>query len=509
MRQIAVLVVTFVAVLMGLTAFSLLLARRAETSHLLAESERLGRITAVMSMRLDGDALAELCAIIDSPVPAEGKYAMIERVLGDAFGELPRSYPGTFLGLETAHDGEIYVYGPHGGALRSTTARVHRILIDNRALLDRVISERKFLVKMVPGRLGGVLIDARPVETGGRVIGVLWAMRPTTEIVAAGWRTRVNVGAIIVLASILTLVAAIRISRSLILGVERLKRGLAALKEDLGFRFAPMSGELGEVAAAINKMADSLQHARELEEEARRNQRLVELGRLVAGVAHGIRNPLTSIQGYVQYWARRPDSPPSPSSLQLVVSETTRLNKLVERLLYFARPLEARYESQDIEATIAQVVDLVAPECETAGIEVKRGLSGQARQAEIDGEQIRQVVLNLVMNAIQAMPSGGTLSVRTSYGDNEVELEVADTGPGIPLEQQESIFTPFFTTKRNGAGLGLAISREIARAHGGSMGFRTEPGRGTAFYVRLPYVHGGRCDGETAGADGPRKGADS
>ncbi|MFZ5924642.1 MAG: ATP-binding protein [Bacillota bacterium] len=496
-RQVTLLAASFIAILAGVTTFAFLLTRRVETTRLQAETERLARITAAMSVELEGHALAELVSIIGRPLSEASKYNMINEVLVVAFRGVLESYPGTVVGFETAHDRELYVYGPGGNRSRSTASRVHRILLANKALLNRVIDDRKGLVTAIPGRFGGVLIDARPVEYRGQVIGALWGMRFTGEISAAGWRTRRNVGLIIVLASIIAVVAVVRISRNLIFGVEQLEKGLQTLERDLGFRFAPMSGEFGEVAVAINRMADALQRMRGYEEQALRNQRLAELGRLVAGVAHEIRNPLTSIQGYVQYWAERPGRPPSPDSLHLVLSEAQRLNNLMERLLYFARSSTARREAVDVEALITEVAAFVAPECMTQKIEVKRDTSGRARPVEADSDQVRQVVLNLLMNAIQAMPAGGVLSVLTCYGEEEMEIRVADTGCGISPEHQRDVFSPFFTTKRNGVGLGLAISREIAHAHGGSIGFVTEPGKGTTFCVRLPYTHGGKHDDGT------------
>lgn len=500
-RQVTLLAASFMAILVSVTVFAFLLARRVETTHLQAETERLARIAAVLGMKLEEHALAEIASVIAGPLSEAHKHNVINEVLVDVFCGVLESYPGTVVGFETAYDRGLYVYGADGTRSRSTASRVHRLLLANKALLDRVISEGKALVTAMPGGFGGVLVDARPVEYHGQVVGALWAMRFTGEITAAGWRTRRNVGIIIVLASIVAVVAVVRISRNLIFGVEQLEKGLQTLEKDLGFRFAAMSGEFGEVAAAINRMADALQRMRGYEEKALRNQRLAELGRLVAGVAHEIRNPLTSIQGYVQYWAERPDRSPSPDSLHLVLSEAQRLNNLMERLLYFARPLTARREAVDVEALVTEVVAFVAPGGMTQKIEVRRDISGRAKPVEADSDQIRQVVLNLLVNAIQAMPAGGVLSILTRYAEEDMEIRVADTGCGISREHQRNVFSPFFTTKRNGVGLGLAISREIVHAYGGSIDFATEPGKGTTFCVRLPYTHGGKRDDGTGGTD--------
>ncbi len=491
---------------MGVAVFASLLARRVETSGLEAEKERLSKIAAVMTMQLDEYALETLASAAEQqPLPDSRVHDLADQVLLGSFRDVLASYPGTVIGFETAWDRELYVYGPLASRQWSTTSRIHRILAANRALLDEVIDERKALAVTLPGRHGGVLIDARPVEYEGRVIGALFGMSPVGQITAASWRTRRNVGIAIAVMVVIVIIVLIRMLRSLITGVEWLKKGVETLEGDLGFRFAPMGGEFGEVAVAINRMADALQRMRVYEEQASKNQRLLELGRLVAGVAHEIRNPLTSIQGYVQYWAGRPGKPPSPDSIHLVLSETQRLNNLVERLLCFARPATANRTRLDIEDLITEVVAFVTPECTQRNIDIKREASGTARPIEADSEQIRQVILNLIMNAVQAMPTGGVLTVSTCYRRNEMELRVADTGCGIPPQHERDIFSPFFSTKRNGVGLGLAISREIAHAHGGSIDYESEPGKGTTFSVSLPYAHGNRSHDGPDETDRTRK----
>ncbi|MCL6558601.1 MAG: two-component system sensor histidine kinase AtoS [Firmicutes bacterium] len=224
-----------------------------------------------------------------------------------------------------------------------------------------------------------------------------------------------------------------------------------------------------------------------LQEEMRRHERLVALGRLVMGVAHEIRNPLTSINCYLQLWQKNDLFPQQP--LATMRQEVSRLDALVEKLLYFAKPAKARPVVYDIN----QLVETVMPFFkDVVRVSVQTELSPDLPPVLIDPEQMERVLQNIIYNAYQAMPEGGLLTVSTyqeESGDYAV-IKVKDTGCGIPAENIREIFEPFFTTKPRGTGLGLALANEIVEAHGGRIEAESTVGRGTTMRVYLPVFKG-------------------
>ena len=251
------------------------------------------------------------------------------------------------------------------------------------------------------------------------------------------------------------------------------------------------------------------------EVSARRKERLASLGALSAGVAHEIRNPLAGIGASAQLLGERLGGDENHRRLiGLILDEVARLDRIVESMLQFARPPEPRLRLAPLEDVLDRAVGLLAEEAETTGITIETHLARELPQIWIDPDQIEQVVLNLTRNALQAMEeSGGSLTlslrrvsrpryVRMRSGRRRedrggvqpaegplqdwVELEIRDTGHGIPPEELDRIFDPFYTTRKRGTGLGLAISEAIVREHGGMITVQSRPGHGTTVLVDLP-----------------------
>jgi PAS domain S-box-containing protein len=251
------------------------------------------------------------------------------------------------------------------------------------------------------------------------------------------------------------------------------------------------------------------------EVSARRKERLASLGELSAGVAHEIRNPLAGIGASAQLLRERLGADENHHRLvDLILDEVARLDRIVESMLQFARPPEPRLRLAPLEAVVDRALGLVAEDAETTGVRVGTERIEDLPQIWIDPDQIEQVVLNLVRNALQAMEeSGGRLTLtlrrvsRPRYvrmrsgrrredkgsvpaGDGPlqdwVELEVTDTGHGIAPEELDRIFNPFYTTRKRGTGLGLAISEAIVREHGGMITVQSRPGHGTTVLLDLP-----------------------
>ncbi|MBC7105897.1 MAG: two-component system sensor histidine kinase AtoS, partial [Firmicutes bacterium] len=254
----------------------------------------------------------------------------------------------------------------------------------------------------------------------------------------------------------------------------------------------------GELVGAVLSCRDITERKR-MEDQMHRQERLAALGKLVAGVAHEIRNPLTAISGYIQFWKKHNN--PSPQSMDVIAREVARLNGLVEKLLFFSRPPEARFTLQDVNDLVERVLAFFrATGCD--GLDFRVTLAPDLPPVAVDPEQMEQALANVIYNACQAMPRGGVLRVSTSAEPEGgwVVVAVADEGPGIPPEHLPHLFDPFFTTKPKGAGLGLAITHEIVRAHGGTVEVESTVGAGSVFRILIPVAEGrGRCGADTRG----------
>src|SRR3954449_7827669 len=246
--------------------------------------------------------------------------------------------------------------------------------------------------------------------------------------------------------------------------------------------------ELALLAHEFNAMAQRLA-ARERELRAQgeallRSERLAAIGRIAAQITHEIRNPLSSISLNAEELGER--APQARELCDAIVREVDRLAAITEEYLRFARLPKPQLQRADLNETIGDLLDFVRPELDAGGVQLSLSLSPLLPRVHADVAQLRQLLLNLVRNAREAMPQGGSLRVVTRGGEGCVEVEVRDTGHGIPSERLGRIFDPFFTTKERGTGLGLAMAQEIAQEHGGQLSCESVPGSGTAFVLRLP-----------------------
>jgi signal transduction histidine kinase len=207
--------------------------------------------------------------------------------------------------------------------------------------------------------------------------------------------------------------------------------------------------------------------------------------------AHEVRNPINNISTGVQLIASRlGEEHPSYKSLQRVQNECNRLDQLMSDVLFFSRPLELKIEPLDLEALMERILARWKPRLSQAGVSHRATYAQDAQKALADSRTLEQVIVNLITNAIEAMPEGGTISIAVAMSHSVqgtmVELKIADTGPGIPPDVINRIYDPFFTTKKEGTGLGLAISRRIVNAHRGSLNVESFPDAGTVFTISLP-----------------------
>jgi two-component system, NtrC family, sensor kinase len=255
--------------------------------------------------------------------------------------------------------------------------------------------------------------------------------------------------------------------------------------------------ELAALAREFNAMAQRLA-ARERELRAQgealvRSERLAAIGRIAAQTTHEIRNPLSSISLNAEELSERLRELPgdqrdgaAAALCDAIVREVDRLAAVTEEYLRYARVPKPQVARLDLNDAVRDLLDFVRPELLSASVRLEQKLDPDLPSVIADAAQIRQVLLNVVRNAREAMPSGGAVSVATRTVDGAVAVDVRDTGPGIDPARLARIFDPFFTTKERGTGLGLALAQEIAREHGGELTCVSSPGNGTIFTLRLP-----------------------
>ncbi len=272
-----------------------------------------------------------------------------------------------------------------------------------------------------------------------------------------------------------------------------------------------LNRQLGRREQEINSLNQTLeqkvrQRTAELEEKSRqlletekelsRNERLAELGLLSAGVAHEINNPLAIIRGnaeLLQMGLATDDD--NQEEVGEILNQAGRIDRIVASLLSLARQEQRRVSRFPLAGLLDEILDQIGHQIPLTGYRIEREYLQQPFELEADREQLRQVFTNLILNGLQAMAGQGTLTISAELEPGQAcSITVADTGPGIPLEQRERLFTPFYTTKQNGTGLGLAVSWGIVRNHGGTIEVQSAPGCGARFSVVLPGTTGYRSD---------------
>ncbi|HYW65419.1 MAG TPA: ATP-binding protein [Candidatus Dormibacteraeota bacterium] len=258
----------------------------------------------------------------------------------------------------------------------------------------------------------------------------------------------------------------------------------------LNVSITPLVGKSGERIGRLLLFDDVTQRER-MEEQMSQTEKLTSLGLLAAGVAHEVNTPLAVISNYIQMLAKQmPDGDPRHSIIEKIVKQTFRASEIVNNLLNFSRTGAGELADVDLNRVVEETLSLVAHPLKTSQIRVVKQLTDGLPPVRGSANKLQQVFLNLFLNARDAMPTGGMLEVRTSAHNGSVEIEVVDTGNGIPREHIHKIFDPFFTTKATGrgTGLGLSVSYGIIKEHAGRIDVRSTPGRGTSFHVEFPAV---------------------
>jgi signal transduction histidine kinase len=345
------------------------------------------------------------------------------------------------------------------------------------------------------GRLQPALTQMnREVYRRARESSVRGAYDRLEEILAGEGRTLL---VIIALALAVGLVASWVISRGLTRPIRDLTGAMAVVGSgQLDHPVTPTSrDEIGELAAAFARMTDSLrrnvQQLERTQAQLVQSEKLASIGEMSAAVAHGLRNPLASLRAAAQLVRRHPDSPAAGEHLEAIIGEVDRLDRRISHLLSFSRPAPFHPIPEKIDRLVEGLLPAFAEPLREHGVDLRLELARDLPEVRVDPMQLEQALLELVSNALDAMPTGGRLRLTTQAGDagvppREVVVEVADTGGGIPERVLPAVCEPFFTTREEGTGLGLAIAKRFVEQNGGRLEIQSTPGAGTTVRVRLP-----------------------
>ena len=256
----------------------------------------------------------------------------------------------------------------------------------------------------------------------------------------------------------------------------------------ISFSVSQVDGEL-----YFTGIVSDLTETKALQDRILRSERLAALGQFVAEITHEIKNPLMMIGGFTRQLIKKTQDDHTCSKLNIIAEEVKRLEELLNELREYYTSRALKIEEVDIGGLLKEIYDLVKRDCERKGIEVELKERGESLPVRGDKDKLKQVFLNLAKNAIEAMEHGGKLVIEDRLVGDRLEVSISDNGCGISKENREKIFSPFFTTKRQGTGLGLNISKNIIEDHeGGSITLKSEEGKGTTFKVTLPTAGVGK-----------------
>jgi len=320
----------------------------------------------------------------------------------------------------------------------------------------------------------------------GRKIGELWIFRSFENARQALMVLRRNIILLGLLAMLAGLGLTYLLARNIMRPVEKLDRAAAEVaRQNYDYRVPVDSrDELGRLAETFNNMCASIQSARR---ELIRHERISTIGRLSSSIVHDLRNPLAAIYGGAEIMVDSEIAPPQLKRLAgNIYRASRRIQELLQDLVNVGRGKTEGAEVCSLHEVAAAACDSLAPAAEAQGVTVRIEVA-ESIELPLERARVERVFINLVDNALEAMPAGGAIHIGATVDSDAATIQVTDTGPGISPEIREHLFQPFVSSgKKNGLGLGLALSRQTILDHGGDMWVESEPGRGARFFIRLP-----------------------
>jgi len=436
-------------------------------------------------------------------------YAIVDKIKQIVFEE--RTYKGRDVGTATIFQGDLRIStnvrntdGSRAIGTRVWSQVYDAVLGQGRSWFDQAFVVNDWYIT--------AYVPIRDLE--GKIIGILYVgilKRPFTDSL---WQTLSIFIGIALLGIALVSVIAVLIAQTLTGPLRKMAQVAHRIaegdyegeiqvesKDEVGrlaesfntmtARLAKVLGELREWARTLEEKVEQRSRAiHAMEGQLMQSEKLASLGKLAAGVAHEINNPMTGILTNASLLLEDlPEDDPRREDLQTIVNETIRCRRIVKGLLDFARQSKPEKKKTSVNEIVRNSLSLLRNQASFRNIEITEELDPYLPDIPADPNQIQQVFVNILLNASEAMPSGGRIRVRSGRADRageRIEVAISDNGPGIPPDAMSRLFDPFFTTKNTGTGLGLAVSYGIVQSHGGTIEVQSEAGQGATFIVRLP-----------------------
>ncbi len=358
---------------------------------------------------------------------------------------------------------------------------------------------RQSTERVVVNATGILMISALPIREGDTAVGSAWSVKHLADVPGSNRFRAYSITAGLAMAALASVLLTLLVIRNLQGGVRKIESGLLTLEDSLSSHVDTTNepAEIQHIVQAINRLGKTLkekmEHEKEIEGQLRHAERLASLGRLVAGVAHEVRNPLATIRLRVQMCRRDATEVKVKESCLIALEEIERLNGIVNRLLNFARPIHLQLEAVDLKNLVQERIRSFEELALRNQVQLMTNLPNRQFVTLVDKDRMAQVFDNIIQNALDAMAErGGTLAVTLASNGKQgektagVSVEFQDTGKGMDETEAGHVFDPFFTTKSSGTGLGLSISHELIRAHGGDIKIASEKGRGTSVRITIP-----------------------
>lgn len=425
---------------------------------------------------------------------AENTSLIMERSFLEVAVPMSKSYNGVRLCMYIVEDDKILIQGfIHEYKERppeETAEREKRIRSEAAAGINAVVSGEAPITRVGKTWDDNFLECLVPIRAGNNIAAVVWAEERIHPAFAQSQRIRKVVMYVIAFLFIAAIAGTLLAVSGVAGRVDQIKKVLQEMENGFSQTLPSMPGDLGQIAGAINNMARSLEEKKQLEERLKRSEGLATLGRLVADIAHELRNPICVIQATTELIAeemKKNSVPGMEDHINIINDQLKRHDKLTSDLLDFSRSESYRVENLSLNDIIKEVIQYIGPLIQKSGIELDLSEDSSIKAFQGHREKLHQVFINIIMNSIQAMSGEGKLYIKTYQPDDgSICASIQDTGKGIEKEDLPLIFQPFYTGREDGTGLGLAISQEIIKIHRGSIAIDSQTGKGTTITVCFP-----------------------
>ena len=417
-------------------------------------------------------------------------YTIVDKIKDTVFQGI--KYKGKDMGTATIFQGDLRIATNvlNKDGTRAIGTRLAEEVYNQVIVKGKPWIERAFVVN------DWYITAYEPIrDISGKIIGILYVGMLEKKFTDLRTEVILIFTGIILLGMIFALIVSYLLSKSILEPIKNLVfAGEELAKGNLEYRIKNVvKDEIGKLAETFNYMAESLKARDEklketTNEQLMKSEKLASIGRLAAGVAHEINNPLTGVLTFSNLLLKKksPDDP-EREKLETIVQETIRCRTIVKGLLDFARQTKPEKKFADLNEIIKYSLSLIERHASFQNIKIIREFAPSLPKMKVDTNQIQQVFMNIIINAQEAMPEGGTLTIKSSVENRFIEIKFMDTGSGIPEENINKIFDPFFTTKKDkGTGLGLAVSYGIIERHQGNIEIQSKLGKGTTVIIRLP-----------------------